>query len=257
MALKAGYVGVKRWIYEKLGKDVSALKVDSFPYSVAGVMGSRNLLKNTATSGTTHVVVFTVNADGSISLSGTADANATKNLNSFTGAEVKAMGAELKLTGGLSSNIYLAFRSADWSFNLKDLGEGLTFETADLVDATTYYVSLVVASGTNTNNKVIYPMLKVSDDTSSIWAPYAMTNQQLTAEAATLETVDTEHKTAINAIISAATGAADFAAFKTAMGAITPLTRSAAPDARTLEEVEEPAPVTKTTRTKKTVKEEE
>lgn len=72
---------------------------------------------------------------------------------------------------------------------------------------------------------------------------YAMTNQELTGSAI-------DQKTAINAIITAATGAADFAAFKTAMGAITPVTRSiAAPDTRS--EVEEPE--TKTTRsTKKT-----
>ena len=246
MALKAGYVGVKRWLYEKLNKNVSELQVNSYPYSVAGAMGSRNILKNTLSSGTTHQVVRTVNADGSMSLSGTADANTTMNINTITGAELKAFGAKFKLTGGISSSIYLAFRSSDWSLNIKDTGDGATIETSDLVDATSYYISLVISSGTNTTGKVIYPMIKNVDDTSDIWVPYAMTNQQLTGSAE-------DQKTTINAIISAATEAADFAAFKTAMGAITPVTRSAAPAEETRGTVEVDEPVTTKT-TKKTTK---
>lgn len=92
----------------------------------------------------------------------------------------------------------------------------------------------------------------------------SMTNSHLS----TIDSTLTDHKTTINAIISAATGAADFAAFKTAMEALTPLTRSipSGSDQRSLQdvtpevepeekEVEEASePVTKKT-TKKTVKE--
>lgn len=75
---------------------------------------------------------------------------------------------------------------------------------------------------------------------------------------ATVNTVLTEHKTTINAIISAATGAADFAAFKAAMEAITPVTRSlpmaAAPEEIVKDEIEEPVVEKKTTRKKSTAK---
>ena len=75
-----------------------------------------------------------------------------------------------------------------------------------------------------------------------------MTNKELTVSAA-------DQKTAINAIITAATSAADFAAFKAAMGAITPVTKSlsmaAAPEENIKDEIEEPVVEKKTTTRKK------
>lgn len=247
MALKAGYVGVKRWIFEKIAKKAE----NALPTNVFSDMGARNMLKNTLTSGTTHQVVRVINADGSISLTGTADANTTMNINSFTGAQVKALGSKLRLTGGKSSNAYLSFRSSDWSLNMKDLGSGVIIDTSDLTDAATYYVSLVIANGFKTDGITVYPMLKNINDLFNEYAPYAMTNQQLTGSA-------DEQKAAINAIITAATEAADFAAFKTAMAAITPVTRSAAPDTREAspEVIEEDLePVTKKSTKKTTTKE--
>lgn len=78
----------------------------------------------------------------------------------------------------------------------------------------------------------------------------AMTNQDLTARSE-------ETKTTVNGILTAASGASDFAEFKTALAALTPVTRSlnrtASPE-DVPEEVIEEKPVTKKT-TKKTVKE--
>lgn len=88
-------------------------------------------------------------------------------------------------------------------------------------------------------------LFTLATDTDRTVVPYALTNRELTESAA-------DQKTAINAIITAATSAADFAAFKAAMEAITPVTRSAAPEATREVIEEEPVTVKKTTRKKST-----
>lgn len=104
-----------------------------------------------------------------------------------------------------------------------------------------------------------HPLIRLAEDQDRSFTNYAESNYQLTEDIATIEGIIDDHKTEINAIISAATGAADFAAFKTAMEALTPLTRTViALDTRSIPE-EDPEPETevKTTKrtTKKTVKE--
>ena len=104
--------------------------------------------------------------------------------------------------------------------------------------------------GTSENPKIFKPMIYLASNIVNDYVPFAMTNQQLTDSA-------TDQKTAINAIITAATGAADFAAFKTAMGAITPVTRSLSLTKEDMtdevkEDVEPEKTVTKKRTTKKT-----
>ena len=130
----------------------------------------------------------------------------------------------------------------------RDTGSGLTFE---LTKDSPVKLYLYTYQSYGTYDVTIYPQIvSVLNPNTTTFTQFAMTNQQLTASAS-------DQKTAINAIISAATGAADFAAFKTAMSAISPVTRSAAPEERSLD-VEEPVVVKKTTRksTKKTEEEE-
>ena len=109
-----------------------------------------------------------------------------------------------------------------------------------------------------TSGTTFKPMIAFVPD--AVYAPYSMSNIDLTNALINDESVIADHKTTINAIISAATGAADFAAFKTAMEALTPLTRSVpASDTRSIPE-EDPEevieePTTKKRSTKKTVKE--
>lgn len=115
------------------------------------------------------------------------------------------------------------------------------------------YVILCTNIG-SIDESTIHPLLALSKDTP--YAPYAMTNRELTDEVATLIGSAADQKTAINAIITAATGAEDFAAFKTAIGAITPVTRSlsmtAAPEEIAKEvSIEEPIVEKKTTTRKK------
>jgi hypothetical protein len=104
----------------------------------------------------------------------------------------------------------------------------------------------VATSGNTIHYKDI--MVKLASDPDDTYAPYAMTNRELTDSTS-------DQKTAINAIITAATGAADFAAFKAAMGAITPVTRSLLLAKEDItEEVKEDVEPEKTVNKKRTTK---
>lgn len=281
MALKAGYVGVKRFIYEKLLKNVADNKtiIDGIGDNMRAT-GAVNLfpiklstLKPLNTGGTWednvytyHDIVFTctVNSAGyvtQIATSGTASTSNGAYLFILSGVpDFLESDVDYFLSGcptGGSTATYM-IQYSNWtegaSYDKQDRGDGVVIRK--ITDSTTQKMRIWLKNGVSGTNLVFKPMIILASYKDTDFIPYAMTNQQLTAEAATLEGVDDAHKTVINGIISAATGAADFAAFKTAMAALTPLTRSAAPDTREAspEVIEdEPDPVTKTTRsTKKT-----
>ena len=142
--------------------------------------GVHNLLENKLTTITNHDVTYTVNANKSISLSGTASDNSSRDLNSYTGAQLKAMGSSLILSGGVSSNIYVCVRLSNWTMIARSNGEDVQFNTSSLEDATSYIVTCGVNNGTNTNGNTVYPMLRLTTDTDSTYQPYAMTNRELT-----------------------------------------------------------------------------
>ena len=119
---------------------------------------------------------FDVNKDGyvtRITLSGTASANTTVELLTLTGAQIKALGSSLVLSGGITSNAYLILRKSDWTNVARSNGsDSNAFNTASLEDATTYYLSAPVTSGTNTSGFVYYPMLRDASIPDSTFEPY-------------------------------------------------------------------------------------
>ena len=271
MALRAGYYGVKRWLWDKL---------QSVPGKVDDLIDSNNItgvinflpitlskLKSLNTGGiwadnvyTRNNVAFTVhdNADGLVEkiTVGGGSASADTALILMKSGEYAPFPDDMILAGclaGGSTSTYYIRIDDSTAANYTDYGNGVILNKGKSYG----YCRITVRSGKTVSGD-FYPIIKLANQISISYEPYAMTNQKLTGEVLTLKTVDDEHKTTINAIITAATGAADFAAFKTAMAALTPLTRSAAPDERSLDvEVEEPVVVKKTTRKKTTKTEEE
>ena len=253
MALKAGYVGVKRWLYEKLTKDTANNSENiTNLWLNSAVMGAVNLLKHTIAEKTEVGVTWTYGSNGTVIANGTATGSST------FGEPVSLKAGKYLITGCPKNGsdttyiIRIAIGSGGAAAAAWETGNGvvLTLES----DATVYIQSQIRA-GYTADNVTFKPMVQaVTDDNVSnlvkMYAPYAMTNQELTVSA-------DDQKTAINAIITAATGAADFAAFKTAMGAITPVTRSAAPETReAIQEEPEAEPVTRKSSKKTTTKKE-
>ena len=130
------------------------------------VVEGRNLLQNTATSQTANGVTFTVNADGSISLSGTATANTALILcqQGVSGVDLSHLkGKTVTLSGGVSSAIRILFYT-DSAPAYGDSGNGVTFTVNDVVNtgstATTTRCYVYINSGTVCNNVEIKPQLE-------------------------------------------------------------------------------------------------
>lgn len=260
MALRAGYYGVKRWLWDKLQTmpnrmDAAEGEIDT----IENLTGAKNLFKSNASTTTdAYGVTWTVDSEDKniITVSGTPTGYAPLNMTSYFALPP----GDYILTGseGCTNATFntIIFRKGSTmveshTFGATEYNKPYKFTVSKTWDYDNILVTLKrITNGTACSGtfKVMIRPAAVEDDA---YVPFAMTNSQLTGSA-------DDQKTTINAIISAATGAADFAAFKAAMEAITPVTRSAAPAERSLEvEEEEPVVVKKTTRKKTTKTEEE
>jgi hypothetical protein len=250
MALRAGYYGVKRFLRNKL-ETIAGTYDDTikslFPRSEQALLGAKNLAVNNAGNLTINGITYTKNSDYKIVATGTASGG---NGNYKITVPVKAGKYRCSgcPSGGSSSTYRIAVNAGDSGSGTNkgfDTGNGLevTIDTD-----TNIFLFLDVYNGYTANNLVFEPMIRLASDPDDTYVPYAMTNRELTNSAA-------DQKTAINAIITAATGAADFAAFKTAMGAITPVTRSLSLTKEDItEEVKEDVEPEKTVTKKRTTK---
>lgn len=188
MALKAGYVGVKRWLYERL-QATAAKNVQDIAdiWSNNTIMGAKNLLPNNLVTKSDQSVTFTHDADGAISLSGTASANVDAAIYDTRDSGELWRGLKLIVSKGIdNANIKIlvnAYTDTTYVKTLVDLDSGT--ESAPItIDYSGYNrvrVTAYVKSGTNTTGKKIYPMFRLATDPDDTYAPYANTNQELTA----------------------------------------------------------------------------
>ena len=262
MALRAGYYGLKSIFAKKInreniiptnaGKTNPLITMDRYMQlqDFVEITGSRNILPpSPIASRTDQGITFTCADDGTITLSGN---------NTGTSAAVLRYNVTLqpgvyRLWGRLSSTIWTGLFDGTKYVVSTTNADGVLFT----IDSTVTYGFTLRVGGPQEITpalSMIAPMITDSydPDVSNTFAPYAQTNRYLTLENIDQAGALDDHKTAINAIIAAATGAADFAAFKTAMGALTPVTRSAPAAIQ-----EEPEPVTKKSTTKKSTNTEE
>lgn len=239
MALRAGYYGVKRFLRDKLETIVETYDdtiKSLFPRSEQAVLGAKNLLN---TSNILNLYIDTTNMK-----------YASQGTPNICVAKVQP------------NTKYIITKKAGTNFRV---ATSQNYPANDVVITNTYAnhtgTEIQITTGANDYYLGVYTteddfptcMVRLATDPDPIYAPYAMTNKELTDSAA-------DQKTAINAIITAATGAADFAAFKTAMGAITPVTRSLSFAKEDIteevkEDVEPEKTVTKKRTTKKTEEE--
>lgn len=171
----------------------------------------KNLLPNTMTSGSGQDVTFTVNSDGTISLSGIASANVDRPIYDTRDSGVRWEGKTLVLKRGITGNgvtLYVnAYNGTTFVrtlLELKDATEGteLTFDYDgyDRVRITLYVYKDIDTAGLVVKPMLIYP--SVSDVTYEKFLP---DNTDL-LQTATLKSVTA--------------AAADFAAFQTAIAAL-------------------------------------
>ena len=168
--------------------DISKIKVGSTSYdikdadarsriaaleAIADVYGAKNLLP-TGESGTYSGLTFTVNADGSITISGTASGNVY-----YTVACPKLYAGDYILTGYPSSAIGMNCSLYYDEMPGSDTGDGQPFTLSQYVDNKNVYI--FVLGGTNFTTPVtFYPMIRDARITDPTYVPYAMTNKELT-----------------------------------------------------------------------------
>ncbi len=157
----------------------------AFPRSEQAVLGAGNLLKfdlaaikalNMSGTWNDNVytyrgVVWTVNLDGTVSANGTAEANNQSEL--IYNANAGLANGTYYVSGGIRTGLKTYFYDGTQWYDC--IGVPLPFT---LNNPTNQRVALVVAKGVTINNEIFKPMVSLSADTP--YAPYAMTNRELT-----------------------------------------------------------------------------
>ena len=155
------------------------LKDSMFPRSEQRVLGAKNLLKITANSTTIGGVTYTINSDGSVvlnssgSISANADLNLSTTLNLKAGQKVKVNFADAdtdKIRITIYNNTTTSQVANGWGTDVE--------YTAQSTGTYTVYIRAI--SGKSFSNDKIWPMVRLASDKDASFAPYAMTNKELT-----------------------------------------------------------------------------
>ena len=165
-------------------------------YADNGVLGAKNLLPNTASTQTINGVTFTVNSDGSVNANGTATNNTAFPLNlnvtdliigeSYIWSGCPSGG------GDITYQIRIGKKSSasdTWGTKIgMDSGNGLQITIPQ--NDYGFVVHIYIANGQTVNNLTFYPMLRLASDPDDTYAPYAMTNKELTDSKANTSDLD-------------------------------------------------------------------
>lgn len=157
-----------------------------------GYLGGKNLLENKGVTTTSNGVTFTVNADGSVLVNGTASANTFFFLNKKGDlSNILKAGKTYKLIAldkSYGENLYV--RTGSYSGYVIDIGDGARFAvTQDRLDnADTYQITIRVNSGATINNVLVKPMITEDlDATYNTYSPYSKSNVELTNTVSDIE----------------------------------------------------------------------
>ena len=136
----------------------------------------KNLLPQRSNSGTNNGITFTQNADGSITVNGTATGKADFLLGAKGNTLANLPNGKYTLTGCPKGGSLSTYRLLFWNYDgtnvsANDLENGVTFEKTNTI--ADYNIAISVASGTTVNNLVFYPMLRLAENTDATFEPYS------------------------------------------------------------------------------------
>lgn len=158
-------------VYEVMGKN-GAKNFIPFPYNGGGV-GTH----------TVNGINFIVNPDGSISISGTATADAEFGL-AYWLEDILEDGKDYIVSAeginGSLSTYYLSIEKINYSMEVTSTVDVINDEVQFTASAYKINCLLKVKSGQTISSVTIYPMIRSASDTDDTYQPYAMTNKQLT-----------------------------------------------------------------------------
>lgn len=137
----------------------------------------KNLLKNTAVSKTQNGITFTVNADGSVPLNGTATAGVTLSV----GQTEVEKGRIYAISGCPEGGAALTYRLDTRYYkngmittieSALDIGEGTAVTLPEDADDCRLLVYIRIGDGTNVDGLTFYPMLRYAEITDDTYEPY-------------------------------------------------------------------------------------
>lgn len=181
--------------YVPYSKTNRALTVDSLGLNDFCKLGAVNLLENTGVSTTTiRDVIFTKNADGSVTANGTQDGTGGGSYYHVSDTFTCDSGT-YKLTGcpsGGSSSTYRLYvydhtvGSTGEVVNASDTGEGAIF---NLLSGHEYNINIMIGVSQTANDMLFKPMITPILDYNGPYVPYAKTNKELTKKVDAIGTV--------------------------------------------------------------------
>ena len=152
-------------------------------YEVMGQMGAKNLITypHSGKTETKAGITFTENADGSVTVNGTA----TEIVRHLVSSQQFEVGKKYILSGcpsGGSHSLNGTYTLYTQTVQNYDDGEGVEFTW----DASITGITIAVFAGITVDNLTFYPMIRLASDTDSTYQSYAKTNKELTDDAEAL-----------------------------------------------------------------------
>ena len=178
-------------------------------FATMGANGAKNLLANTASSTSINNVTFTVNADGSVTVNtGSGGASANAELTIMQNNKDIPNGGGIVLSGcpagGANDKYFLFARIGNddgdtYAGGVDDYGSSSNIPS---YNKSTQHIrfGIRIISGQQVSNLTFKPMVRLATDPDSTYAPYAMTNKQLTDALAYLEQTVTLSTSAATAV---------------------------------------------------------
>jgi len=167
---------------------------------VNNILGSKNILPNSATTQVINGITYTVAADGSINVNGTASADSILHIVPGTTGKLSnifSKGGNYIISVGTTGTGVNVFFGIEYTGSTWDIAEWLTYSTrlskeiyidgTQLNNSSSYIESYIkVNSGTTVSNIKVYPMLRPSSVRDDTYVPYSKTNYELTTEISNL-----------------------------------------------------------------------
>lgn len=154
-------------------------------FKTMGIIGAKNLLPYpyAETTKTQNGITYTVNSDGTITVSGTAERGSSFNLTPMiTNNPFKDMILTGCPQGGSGTTFYIRDRITNNGVlvsQILDIGEGNTIGSTD--EGYAHQIMLSVNSGTIITTPITFrPMIRPEAIKDSTYVPYAMTNKDIT-----------------------------------------------------------------------------
>ena len=164
--------------YEPHHDSVEACKYNR---SEANVLGAKNLLENTASGKEENGLTFVINSDKSVSVYGTATARTLLKIATVNTSTIPQGNYLLSGCKGGTSNTYKFLYTDNQSQSYSNY-DGDTAIVIFTRETSSLYIE--VANGANLGTQgsptIFRPMIRLATDPDSTYAPYAMTNRELT-----------------------------------------------------------------------------